>query len=79
MREQFPLKKVSFDMTINKSQALLLTKVNLDLKSSVFMHGQLYVVMSRVTSAQGMTIFLPTNNPQTENGVYSEVLYRETT
>jgi ATP-dependent exoDNAse (exonuclease V) alpha subunit len=32
--------KVSFAMTINKSQGQSLTKVNLDLRSSVFMHGQ---------------------------------------
>jgi ATP-dependent DNA helicase PIF1 len=57
MREQFPL-KVSFAMTINKSQGQSLTKVSLDLGSFVFMHGQLYVAMSKVTSAQGMTILL---------------------
>ncbi|GAN11315.1 ATP-dependent DNA helicase PIF1 [Mucor ambiguus] len=67
MREQFPL-KVSFAMTINKSQG-----------QSVFTHGQLYLAMSRVASAQGMTILLPTNNPQTGNVVYPEVVYRETT
>ncbi|GAN02958.1 ATP-dependent DNA helicase PIF1 [Mucor ambiguus] len=80
MQEQFPL-KVSFAMTINKSQGQSLTKkVNLDLsRSSVFMHGQLYVAMSRVTSAQVMTIMPPTNNSQTENVVYPEVLCRETT
>ncbi|GAN10656.1 ATP-dependent DNA helicase PIF1 [Mucor ambiguus] len=70
---------MSFDMTIDKSQGQSLTKVNVGLRSPVFMHGRLYVVMSRVTSAQGMTILLPTNNPQTENEVYPEVLYRETT
>jgi hypothetical protein len=43
------------------------------------MRGQFYVAISRVTSAQGMTILLPTNNPPTENAVYPEVLYRETT
>ncbi|GAN02553.1 helicase [Mucor ambiguus] len=66
-------------MTINKSQGQSLTKINLDLRSPAFMHGKVYVTMSRVTSAQGMTILLPTNNPQTEDEVYPEVLYRETT
>ncbi|GAN06994.1 conserved hypothetical protein [Mucor ambiguus] len=78
MLEQFPL-KVSFALTINKSQGQSLTKVSLDLRSFVFMNGQLYVAMSIVTSAQRITILLPTNNPQTENEVYPKVLYRETT
>ncbi|GAN06225.1 hypothetical protein MAM1_0116d05705 [Mucor ambiguus] len=73
------LLKVSFAMTINKFQKQWLTKVNVDLRSPVFMYRQLYVAMFRVISAQGMAIFLPTNKPQTENAVYPEVLYRETT
>jgi hypothetical protein len=72
------LKKVSFAMTINKSQGQWLTKVIVDLKSPVFMYGRLYVAMSRATSAQGMTILLPTNKPQAENVAYPEALYRET-
>jgi hypothetical protein len=66
-------------MAINKSQGQWLTKVNVDLRSLVFLYEYLYVAMSRVTPAQGMTILLPTNNPQTKNVVYPQVLYRETT
>jgi hypothetical protein len=66
-------------MTINKSQGQLFTKVNLELRSPVFVRGRLYMVMSRVTSAQGMAILLPTtNNPQAENVVYPENFHRET-
>ena len=39
-RKQFPV-KVSFAMTINKSQGQSLTKVGMDLRSPVFAHGQL--------------------------------------
>jgi hypothetical protein len=66
-------------MTINKSQEQLLTKVNVDLRSPVFMYDRLYMAMNRVISAQGMIILPPTNNPQTENIIYPEVFYRETT
>ncbi|GAN05098.1 conserved hypothetical protein [Mucor ambiguus] len=78
MQKQFSL-KVSFAMAINKPQGQSLTKVNVDFRSPVFKYGQLYVAIPRVISAQGMTILLPINKPQTENVVYPEVLYRETT
>ncbi|KAK4510430.1 uncharacterized protein ATC70_012169 [Mucor velutinosus] len=73
-RKQFPV-KVSFAMTINKSQGQSLRKVAVDLRSPVFTHGQLYVAISRATSANGMTILLPENATRTENVVYPEVLY----
>ncbi|KAK4521041.1 Isochorismatase domain-containing protein [Mucor velutinosus] len=77
-RKQFPV-KVSFAMTINKSQGQSLRKVAVDLRSPVFTHGQLYVAMSRATSANGMTILLPENMKHTENVVYPEVLFSDTT
>ena len=42
MRVQFPL-RTSYAMTINKSQGQTLKKIGLDLRSSPFAHGQLYV------------------------------------
>ncbi|KAK4511615.1 inositol hexakisphosphate and diphosphoinositol-pentakisphosphate kinase [Mucor velutinosus] len=66
-RKQFPV-KVSFAMTINKSQGQSLKKVAVDLRSPVFTHSQLYVAMSRATSANDMTILLPENIAHAQNG-----------
>ena len=42
---QFPV-HLAFAMTINKSQGQSVQNVGLDLKTSVFSHGQLYVALS---------------------------------
>ena len=45
VRKQFPI-KLSFTMTINKSQGQSLTNVGIDLRIPPFTHGQLYVAFS---------------------------------
>ena len=66
-RRQFPI-SVSFAMTIS---------VGIYLSSPVFSHGQLYVVISRVTSKQGLKILIVDgdgeNTDTTSNVVYHEV------
>ncbi|PNT67793.1 hypothetical protein BRADI_3g32249v3, partial [Brachypodium distachyon] len=52
-RRQFPV-RVCYAMTISKSQGQTLAKVGLYLTSPMFTHGQLYVVISRVTSPRGL-------------------------
>ena len=54
-RLQFPV-RVSFTMTINKSQGQRLTVVGLDLSTNCFSHGQLYVGCSRVTNGDNLYI-----------------------
>ena len=76
-RRQYPV-RVCYAMTINKSQGQTLSTVGIYLKKPVFTHGQLYVAVSRVTTKQGLKIYIeddeamPTN--ETRNVVYREVL-----
>jgi ATP-dependent DNA helicase PIF1 len=64
---------VAFAMTINKNQGQILNNVGVYLSSLVFSHGQLYVVISRVTSSANIKIF----NDQGLDGYMQNVVYRE--
>ena len=70
-RLQFPV-KLSFAMTINKSQGQSLKMVGLHLDEPVFAHGQLYVGCSRVGKPEGLYILQPEG--KTKNIVYHEAL-----
>ena len=74
-RRQFPV-RLAFSMTINKSQGQSVKHVGLNLQTAVFSHGQLYVALSRCTSASRIKVLLPENceNRRTSNIVYKEVL-----
>ena len=49
--------------------------MGVDLRTSAFTHGQLYVALSQMSSAQGVTILLSENDDgKTNNVVYLEVL-----
>ena len=69
-RIQFPL-RLSYAMTINKSQGQTLSVVGIDLESECFSHGQFYVACSRVSSSNSLFI---NSKPKTKNIVYKEVL-----
>ena len=66
-------------MTVNKSQGQSLDKVGLYLPRTVFSHGQLYVVVSRVTHPSGLHILIDDerggSTNVTTNVVYKEVFY----
>ncbi|WOG89724.1 hypothetical protein DCAR_0208962 [Daucus carota subsp. sativus] len=78
IRKQMPL-QICYAMTINKSQGQSLEKVGLFLPKGVFTHGQLYVAISRVTSPDGLKIFIDDMNGNstniTPNVVYKEIFY----
>ncbi|SCV73764.1 BQ2448_6194 [Microbotryum intermedium] len=60
---QFPVRP-AFAMSINTAQGQSLECVGVDLSTHpVFSHGQLYVALSRATSAQGCNVLLPPPQP----------------
>jgi len=73
-RHQFPI-QVAFAITINKSQGQTFNDVGVYLLSLIYSHGQLYVVISRVTSNANIKIF-NSHGPDRymRNVVYKEVL-----
>lgn len=74
-RRQFPV-RLAFAMTINKAQGQSVSNVGLDLRTPVFTHGQLYVALSRVTSALAIKVIFhaESQGTHTKNVVYPEVL-----
>lgn len=76
-RIQFPI-CVAFAMTINKSQGQTLERVGIYLWNPVFSHGQLYVAISRATSAANLVFLIRQQSGfpscYTQNIVYKEVL-----
>ena len=72
-RLQFPV-RLSFAMTINKSQGQTFDKVGILLEKSVFTHGQLYVALSRVKSMSSLFIKTDGKERFVRNVVFPEVL-----
>lgn len=77
-RHQFPI-RLSFAMTINKSQGQTFNRLGLLLPQPVFSHGQLYVAFSRVRSLASIRVLIigESNNhkpTKTRNVVFPEVL-----
>ncbi|CAI0422799.1 unnamed protein product [Linum tenue] len=75
-RRQFPI-RLCYAMTINKSQGQTLDRVGVFLPKPVFSHGQLYVAVSRVRSADGLK-FLIQNEDHIHAGYTRNIVYAET-
>ncbi|KAI9098423.1 hypothetical protein K1719_025048 [Acacia pycnantha] len=74
-RRQFPI-IISFAMTINKIQGQSMTNVGLYLPPPVFSHGQLYVVLFRVKSFNGLKLLILDEFNKCSNTT-TNVVYRE--
>ena len=73
-RRQFPV-RLSFAMTINKSQGQTINRVSLVLLTPVFTHGQLYVAISRTRSHENLKIFLPQTTDNNNNRMLNRVSF----
>lgn len=72
-RTQFPV-KLSYAMTINKSQGQSLENVGIDLRHSAFTHGQLYVALSRSTNVDNISVL---HNEESLSNTVENVVYPE--
>lgn len=77
--KEFPI-KVCYAMTINKSQCQSLKKIGVYLPEPVFIHGQLYVDLSRATSPDSIKILANMDSHVTQdttmNVVFKDLLTR---
>ncbi|AQK87997.1 hypothetical protein ZEAMMB73_Zm00001d038834 [Zea mays] len=68
-RKQFPV-RLSFAMTVNKSQGQTIPNVAVYLPGPVFSHGQLYVALSRATTRLNVKVLvIPVTDDKMKKGV----------
>ncbi|KAG2996297.1 hypothetical protein PC120_g21541 [Phytophthora cactorum] len=76
-RKQFPVQP-AFAMTINKAQGQTVQNLGLYLSTPCFLHGQLYVALSRVTSRSKLKALIEYPQLEEEDGVYTDnIVYRQ--
>ncbi|CAN6585852.1 unnamed protein product [Malus baccata var. baccata] len=77
MRKQFPV-KLSFALTINKSQGQTIPNVGIYLPDHIFSHGQLYVALSRGVSASTTKVLVKKGELHGHEGVFTKnVVYKD--
>ncbi|KAG5596918.1 hypothetical protein H5410_038150 [Solanum commersonii] len=77
IRKQFPI-RLCFAMTINKAQGQTIPNVGLYLPQHVFLHGQLYVALSRGISMATTKVLVMTEQPDIRIGTYTRnIIYKE--
>ncbi|XP_048498115.2 uncharacterized protein LOC125496639 [Beta vulgaris subsp. vulgaris] len=77
VRKQFPV-KLSFGLTINKSQGQTIPHVGIYLPDHVFSHGQLYVALSRGISENTTKITVDNGKIRGKEGVFTKnIVYKE--
>ena len=69
-RKQFPI-KLSFALTIIKSQGQTIPNVGVYLPDHVFSHGQLYVALSRGVSANTTKVLIRRGTVSRQEGIYT--------
>ncbi|XP_057718211.1 uncharacterized protein LOC130932809 [Arachis stenosperma] len=77
IRKQFPV-RLSFALTINKSQGQTIPKVGIYLPKHVFSHGQLYVALSRSVSQSTTKILVKEGTVDGKRGQFTKnVVFKE--
>lgn len=72
IRHQFPV-TLAFACTINKVQGKTTEVMFIDLQHQCFLHGQLYVALSRIRSHENLTLILPPDSLPV-NIVYEDII-----
>ena len=70
-RKQF-LVRLSFAITVNKSQGQTISNVEIYLPRHVFSHGQLYVVLSREVSQNSTKVLIKEGKIEGEDGDFTK-------
>jgi hypothetical protein len=76
IRSQFPL-RLAYAISINKSQGQEYDKVVFDIRNQPFQHGHSYVALSRVTSGQGVALYVKEDSDHEQVSVMNNVVYNE--
>lgn len=70
-RKQFPI-RLSFSITINKSQRQTIFNVGIYFPRHVFSHGQLYVALSRGVSQNSTKVLIKEGKIEAEDGDFTK-------